>query len=232
MGIGQWGPRALVVAAHPDDEVLGCGGTMALLAAGGVEVHTLILATGHTSRDGASAADTAALRMLQAAAEEARCVLGGASLTLCDLPDNQLDSVPLLAVVKQVEEALRRVRPSVVFTHLPDDVNIDHAVVHRAVLAAARPQPGECVRELFFFEVASSTEWGAMRPGWGFRPTLGVDISATLDKKLAAMACYATELREWPHPRSLRGLQALAELRGAWMGATAAEAFEVGRILR
>jgi LmbE family N-acetylglucosaminyl deacetylase len=228
----HWGPRALVVAAHPDDEVLGCGGTMARLADAGVEVHTLILATGHASRDDASPTDALALAALQAAAHAAGNALGTASVTLCGLPDNQLDAVPLLTVVKHVEATLRRVQPTVVFTHLANDVNIDHAIVHRAVLAATRPQPGVCVRDVYYFEIASSSEWGAQTPGWTFRPTLGVDVTATLDRKLEAMACYAAELRDWPHPRSLRGLRALAELRGTWMGVAAAEAFEVGRILR
>lgn len=232
MGSGLWGPRALVVAAHPDDEVLGCGGTMARMATEGVEVHTLILATGHASRDGASAEDEAALEALRRSAASAGRVLGVSSVVLEDLPDNQMDTVPLLAVVKRIEASLRRVRPTVVFTHLPSDVNVDHAVVHRAVLAACRPQPGEEVRELYHFEIASSSEWGAMSPGWTFRPTLGVDISSTLDAKLAAMACYASELRAWPHPRSLEALRAQALFRGGWMGAPAAEAFEVGRILR
>ncbi|MFM2247147.1 MAG: hypothetical protein RL071_3221 [Pseudomonadota bacterium] len=222
----------LVVAAHPDDEVLGCGGTMARLSAAGVEVHTLILATGHASRDASGAADVEALAALRQAAEAANARLGARSLVLEDLPDNQMDSVPLLSVVKMVEAALRRVKPTVVFTHLPNDVNVDHGVTHRAVLAACRPQPGEGVQELYYFEIASSTEWGAMQPGWAFRPTLSVDISASIEAKIAALECYRSELRDWPHPRSTQGLRALAALRGAGVGVDAAEAFEVGRILR
>ncbi len=222
----------LVVAAHPDDEVLGCGGTMARLAATGVEVHTLILATGHASREGASDGDLQAIEALRASAHAANALLGVRSVVMEAFPDNQLDSVPLLTVVKRVEAELRRVRPAVVFTHLEDDVNIDHAVCHRAVLAACRPQPGEGVRELYFFEIASSSEWGAMRPGWGFRPTLSVDITTTIEDKIAALACYGSEMRDWPHPRSFGGLRALAAMRGVGVGVTAAEAFEVGRILR
>jgi LmbE family N-acetylglucosaminyl deacetylase len=222
--------NVLVVAAHPDDEVLGCGATMARLAAEGHAVHVLILADGESSRirsDDKSAAELVGAR--NAAATEANRILGTASVTIHQLPDNQLDSVPLLDVVRLIEAAVRRCHPDTVFTHHAGDVNVDHRVVHEAVLAACRPLPAHPVRSLNFFEVPSSTEWRPPGSASDFVPSLFVDVGSMLALKLEALGAYRAELREFPHPRSLQAVEALARWRGATAGVSAAEAFVVGR---
>jgi LmbE family N-acetylglucosaminyl deacetylase len=220
-----------VIAAHPDDEVLGCGGTMARLADEGCEVHVLLMADGETSR--ASAAEPAAggerLSARNAAAENARAILRYASVQALGLPDNRMDRLELLDVVRPVETFLQRYRPRTVFTHHAGDVNIDHRVVHDAVIAACRPQPGYPVTELLFFEVPSSTEWRPPASGEMFCPNWFVDISATMGRKLEALQAYQSEMRAFPHPRSARAVEALALWRGASVGAPAAEAFVLGR---
>ena len=157
---------ALVLAAHPDDEVLGCGGTIARMADEGWQVHVLILAEGATSRaatrDRAGKSDE--LSALAVSAQRACAILGAASVRLDAFADNRMDGTDLLDVVKRIEAEVERVQPLRVLTHHLNDVNVDHAVVHRAVAAACRPLPGSCVRELLHFEVASSTEWRPSSP--------------------------------------------------------------------
>jgi len=223
----------LVVAAHPDDEVLGCGGTMARLADEGHDVHVFILAEGVTSR--AQQRDretrTSELSELRRCTDAANAILGSASVKVCDLPDNRMDSVDLLDVVKLVEGEIIRHRPQILFTHHGGDVNVDHRVVHDAVVAACRPQPGHPVRQLLFFEIASSTEWRP--PGFigGFLPHCFYDIERYLERKLDALRAYSTEIRPFPHPRSVEAVEHLARWRGATVGCHAAEAFMVGRII-
>ena len=225
--------KVLVIAAHPDDEVLGCGATAARLAREKHEVHFAILGEGITSRHAQrSDADVQQLEELQRQAQAAAAKLGATSLVLHKLPDNRLDTVPLLEVVKVVEELVDRLKPEVIYTHHPGDLNIDHGVIHRAVLTATRPMVGQPVREIYAFEVPSSTEWafGGLPPT--FRPNVFVDVGATLETKIAAMACYETETREFPHPRSPEALRAVARRWGSVVGCHAAEAFELVRSVR
>lgn len=222
----------LVVAAHPDDEVLGAGGTIAQLAADGEQVTIAILGEGITSRYSTRAeADDDALLSLKDASRRAVERLGAADLRLYDLPDNRFDSVPLLDVVKIVEELVDSVNPATIYTHHPGDLNVDHGVVHRAVMTATRPAMGASVGSIYAFEVPSSTEWafGQLEPR--FRPTVFVDVSATLEAKVEAMEAYESEARTFPHPRSPEALRALARVRGSSVGLEAAEAFEVVRVI-
>jgi len=223
----------LVVAAHPDDEVLGCGGTMARLASEGHEVRIAILAEGMTSRyDKRDQVDPRQLSDLHGHAQKAADKVSAKELVLCKLPDNRLDTVPLLEVVKLVEDLIGRFTPSVIYTHHPGDLNVDHGVVSRAVLTATRPVPGQRVREIYAFEVPSSTEWAFQRIEPAFRPNMFVAISATLETKISALACYDTETRKFPHPRSSEALRAIAMRWGSVAGFQAAEAFELIRSLR
>lgn len=221
---------ALVIAAHPDDEVLGCGGSIATMARNGWDVHILVLAEGATSRllkrDRSAKADE--LSELETASRQAGTILGAASVTLDAFPDNRMDSVDLLDVVKKIEEAIAKWRPERLLTHHYGDVNIDHRIIHEAVAAACRPVPGSVVREVRFFEVASSTEWRPASSARAFQPNCFVDISDVLDVKLRALQAYQSELREFPHPRSLAATEHLARWRGATAGVQAAEAFEIG----
>jgi len=216
----------LVLAAHPDDEVLGCGGTIARHAVNGDAVHVALMAKGLYSRGEPTAEDVAGL---QKAAKRANALLGTASLKQFDFPDNRMDTVPLLDLTKTVETLIAEHRPQVVYTHWIGDVNIDHRRIHDAVVTACRSQPGHCVKELLFFEVPSSTEWRPPGVAEPFNPNWFVDISATLSRKLEALGIYEAELREFPHPRSLKAVNALAQWRGATAGLEAAEAFALGR---
>jgi len=222
--------KVLVIAAHPDDEVLGCGGTAARMVQEGSEVYIAIMGEGITSRhQQREGADAGELSLLHMHAEAAARTIGAKDVLLQKLPDNRLDSVPLLEVVKRVESLIERFQPQVIYTHHPGDLNIDHGVIHRAVLTATRPMAGQCVREIYAFEVPSSTEWAFSSVQPVFRPNVFVDISATLEAKIAAMACYETEARPFPHPRSAEALRAIATRWGSVAGCAAAEAFELVR---
>lgn len=221
----------LIVAAHPDDEVLGCGGTLAKLAAEGAEVNIAFLADGVGARVPELALAAEGLQRRRGAALLAMRILGASSVDFGDLPDNRLDTVPLLDITRRVEELIDRYRPATVFTHHAGDLNIDHRRVHQAVTTACRPQRGHPVRTLLCFEVPSSTEWQPPGSGVPFAPTWFVDIGATLEKKLTALDAYADELRDWPHPRSRQGIESLARWRGATIGCEAAEAFMLARNL-
>lgn len=224
----------LVVAAHPDDEVLGCGGTIARHAAGGDDVHLAILGEGISSRhDRREEASATGLQALQVDARAAAAALGARGIVFGGLPDNRFDRVALLDVVKQVEDWIGTYRPAAIYTHHPGDLNVDHGVVFRAVLTATRPGAASVtVPDVYAFEVASSTEWAFQRIEPPFRPSVFVDISATLDRKIAAMECYRSERRGAPHPRSPEALRAAAARWGSVAGMPAAEAFELIRSLR
>lgn len=226
--------KVLVIAAHPDDEVLGCGGALARLTAAGATGCILLLGEGPTSRlqtgdtAGAEQARGASRHAAKAAAE----TLGVRDLRFANFPDNAFDSVPLLQLVQAVETVAEEVRPDLVFTHHAGDLNIDHVLTHRAVLTAFRPLPGTPTLTLLGFEVASSTEYTPPGTGPAFQPTLFVDVADFLGAKQKALAAYAGEMRPWPHPRSVEGVDHLARLRGCQCGREAAEAFMVYRSLQ
>ncbi|MBF0256937.1 MAG: PIG-L family deacetylase [Gammaproteobacteria bacterium] len=225
----------LVIAAHPDDEVLGCGGSIARFAASGLPVHLAFMADGVNSRAHNPVEDISsgplALGCRRSAAERAATILGAASVSFDELPDNRLDSIPLLEIIQRVEALIKEYRPTTVLTHHAGDLNVDHRCVHQAVVTACRPQRGHSVRTLLSFEVPSSTEWQPPGTDALFAPNWFVDISATLEQKLAALDAYAEELRDWPHPRSRQGVEHLARWRGATVGCEAAEAFVLARHL-
>lgn len=225
--------KILVVAAHPDDEVLGCGGTIARHSKIGDEVHVLIIAEGITSRD--ATRDTKSrcqdLSSLRKSAHHAKEILGASSLTFEDFPDNRLDSIDRIEIVKKIEYSLRKHEPEIVYSHHIGDLNIDHRVVHEAVAVACRPLPGAAPKTVLFFEVASSTEWQLSGSSHAFHPNWFIDIKQTIDIKMKALECYQSELRPWPHARSLDALRYLAYWRGASVGVECAEAFILGRKL-
>jgi len=225
--------RVLVIAAHPDDEVLGCGGTAARLVSEGHDVYFAILGEGVTSRHPKREdADVIHLTTLHQQAHAAARKLGVKDVVLHKLPDNRLDTVPLLEVVKIVEDLVDRMQPEVIYTHQGGDLNVDHGVIYRAVLTATRPVQGCPVREIYAFEVASSTEWAFQRIEPTFRPNVFVDVTGTIEAKIAAMECYESEARKFPHPRSPEALRAIAIRWGSVAGCEAAEAFELIRSVR
>ena len=209
----------LAIGAHPDDEVLGPGGTLARHADAGATVHVLVVTEGVSAQyDDDSLVETKR--------EEARrCAdrLGVSEVPFGDLPDMRLDDVPHVEVNAVIESAIDEVEPDVVYTHARNEVNRDHVAVHESTLVATRPGSG--VDRVLAYETPSSTEWtGGSTPR--FRPSVYVDIDPVLDRKVEAFAAYETETRAYPHPRSAEALRARARSRGTEAGFEAAEAFE------
>jgi LmbE family N-acetylglucosaminyl deacetylase len=220
----------LVVAAHPDDEVLGCGATISRLASEGQDAVIAILGEGATSRSASrDVADAALVDGLADRAQKVGTLLGAAEVRLFGLPDNRFDSVDLLDVVKIVEGIVDDLRPAIILTHHGGDLNVDHGITHRAVLTATRPVAGQPVKGIYAFEVPSATDWAFQRLAPVFRPNTFVDVDGFLDRKLAGMAVYDTEGGSFPHPRSPEALTATARRWGSVVGCHAAEAFELVR---
>lgn len=221
--------EALVIAAHPDDEALGCGGTIARWADEAVPIRVAFLADGVGARAGTGRNYENEVACRRDAARSACATLGAESPTFGDLPDNRLDTVPLLEIIQVVERLIREYRPGTVLTHHAGDVNIDHQRAHQAVITACRPKPDHPVRRLLFFEVASSTEWQPPGSAPVFVPNVFVDIGDTLERKLAALRAYEREMQPWPLARSIAAVEHHARWRGATVGCEAAEAFILGR---
>lgn len=218
----------LVVAAHADDEALGCGGTLARHTMKGDSVHLVIMADGVQSRIGASPCDLEDRLVSTAKAQE---TLGIKEVHHFNFPDNRMDSVPLLEIVQALEGIIQQINPQIIYTHFHGDLNVDHQITQQAVMTACRPQPGHSVKEIYGFEVVSSTEWASPQSS-PFAPNCFVDITDYLPIKQRALAAYAEEMRPAPHSRSPEHISALAHHRGYSMGLEAAEAFVVYRLIR
>jgi len=221
--------KILVVAAHPDDEVLGCGGTMSRFAAEGAEVFLLILGQGIASRRETGPMVIKKIKALRQCGKRAAACLNVKAVDFLDFPDNRFDTVQLLDIVRVVEIFLEKIRPGTIFTNSVDDLNVDHQITAQAVITATRPIPGSTVREVYSFEVLSNSEWNFGKP---FSPNVFIDISGHLDAKKTAMAEYVSEIRDYPHPRSLKGIEALASYRGVQAGFSYAEAFSLVRSIK
>ena len=222
----------LVVVAHPDDEVLGCGATIARVSEHR-NIHILILGEGHTSRYSTrKKGNRTEVERLSIEAKASAGILGASSITLDYLPDNRFDQVPFLDIVKRVEKEVERIQPETIYTNHSGDLNIDHRITFQAVLTATRPFPNSSVRELMAFEVPSSTEWAFQQFQPSFRPNVFMDVSEYFETKLKAMAQYESEIRLFPHPRSAEALRVIAGRWGIVVGCQFAEAFELIRSVR
>jgi LmbE family N-acetylglucosaminyl deacetylase len=218
------GRRIAVVGAHPDDELLGAGGTLARHVQEQDEVHAIVVADGAGSRY-----PEELIGVLQKQALQAAEVIGFASLDFLGFPDQRLDTLPLIDLTQRLEAALDDIDPHVVYTHFPGDVNADHGLVAKAAWTACRPFSRPRLHRFAIFETPSSTEWAWPLADGPLQPNLYVDITGTLDIKVAAMECYQTELRDYPHPRSSRALRERAAFWGSHVGRLAAEPFRVLR---
>ena len=221
--------RILIVAAHPDDEVLGCFGTTAKLIKEGYEAYTLILSGGKTSRGGVEQCeiDTLKKEMLKA-----NSLIGIKEVFQKNFPDNSFDSVPLLEIVKEIENIKEKIKPQIIFTHHIGDMNVDHQITHKAVLTATRPMNDECVKTIYSMEVPSSTEWNSFSSQNIFIPNVFFDITDTIDLKIEAMSFYKSELRNYPHPRSLQHIKELAKVNGTKAGLKYSENFMLIRDIK
>jgi N-acetylglucosamine malate deacetylase 1 len=217
----------LVVAAHPDDESLGCAGTIASHVERGDKVHVIFMSDGVTSR-----ADTKVeeVRARKKAAKDACSILGvEKSPEFLGFPDNRMDTIALLDIVMTLEQVINKIKPEIIYTHHFGDLNIDHRITHQAVMTVCRPQPKSFVSEIYSFEVLSSTGWNSSRSENEFIPNVFIDIRKTWQKKIKALYCYNDELRDFPHTRSYKNIEALATYRGANVGIEYAEAFALER---
>lgn len=218
--------KILIVAAHPDDEVLGCFGTVAKLIKQGYEAYTLILSGGKASR---GSVEKSELDILKGEMVEANNLIGIKKVYQLDFPDNAFDSVALLEIVKKIEKIKNEVKPEIIFTHHIGDMNIDHQITHKAVLTATRPMNDECVKTIYSMEIPSSTEWNSFSTQNVFIPNAFFEIEDTIELKIQAMAKYKSELREYPHPRSLTHIKELAKVNGAKVGLNYSENFMLVR---
>lgn len=222
--------NALVIAAHPDDEVLGAGAAVRRFISEGAAANAIILGEGLTSRKG-KPADTAQSEIedLHHCTRNAAKMIGYTQVEFFNFPDNRFDSVDLLEIIKVVAACVEKYRPDTIFTQHYGDLNIDHARTFQAVLTACRPVQDCCVQEIYCFETPSSTEWNFQYGGASFKPNFFVDVSDTIEQKLEAMSCYTTETAPFPHPRSSEALRAIARRWGSVAGCAYAEAFELIR---
>ena len=220
--------KVLVVAAHPDDEILGCGGTMARHASEGDEVNVVFMADGVTSRsDKTDFSDE--INKRKQAAKKACAVVAARQPQFLDLSDNQMDKYTVLEITQKLESVIDQIKPEIIYTHHSKDLNVDHQITHQAVMTACRPQPNSYVSEIYSFEILSSTGWAAPTAENTFIPNTFIDISKQWKKKVEALHCYDDELKSLPHARSYRSIEALATYRGASVGLGYAEAFQLER---
>lgn len=216
----------LVIAAHPDDEALGCGGTISRLVNEGRKVHLLCMTDGVSARENVKVED--GIRRNDALNESSE-ILGFESVQCFDLPDNKMDSISLLDVAQKIEQVIASIKPDTIFTHYMHDLNLDHEITARAVMTATRPQQGDQVKEIYMFEVPSSTEWFYGCETSNFKPNVFFDISNYFPNKIKSLKAYDEEMRTFPHPRSYEAIEALAKYRGAEVGVKTAEGFMLAR---
>ena len=218
--------KILVVVAHSDDEVLGCGGAIAKHAANGDEVFVLVLTEGDSSRENSN------IQKRAEASKKAAQILGVTHLHSANFKDQKLDALPLVEIVNEIENSCQNFQPHIVYTHSEADLNIDHVITHRAVMTDFRPVPHSTVSQILTFEIPSSTEWGSYQNRAKFIPNYFIELTDEVFKiKMAALNCYTDEIRKFPHPRSEEYLTALAKVRGGSIGVNLAEAFFSERVL-
>ncbi len=219
--------KVIIIAAHPDDEALGCAGTIAKHVAQSDIVHTVFMTNGIGARPNQSEEK---IKKRLKVSKLVQSFLGISSSHYLNFPDNSMDSVPFLDIVKKLEEIIFKLKPSVIYTHCHCDLNIDHQITHTAVMTACRPIPKSSIREIYGFEVLSSTEWSTTQK-FTFAPTFFVDILKYHAIKIKALQMYKDEMRTEPHSRSIKHSKILAQHRGYTVGCEMAEAFEVYRIV-
>ena len=216
--------RILVVAAHPDDEVLGVGATIKKMSKDH-EIYILIVTDGCSSQyRGQNVEKMIAEKKVMA--KKAAELLGAKDVLFGDLPDMRLDTMPHTEVNAVIERAVDEISPEIVFTHHYGDVNLDHQMCYKSTMVATRPSTGSCVKKIYTYEVLSATEWQSSTAPHVFIPNTYVEVDdEMLDCKKQAMKTYTMEFRKYPHTRSAEAIDHLAAFRGQSVGVCAAEAF-------
>ena len=219
--------KILIIAAHPDDEILGCGGTIAKLIKNNCKVDVLFLSEGVSSRSklGETRRWDDEILARESMATAAAKYLGFSIIGFMRNPNLRMDMLSLLDITKSVQNILIDNKPDVIFTHHSGDLNTDHQICFNAVITACRPSGIDFIESIFSFEVPSSTEWSSSINLPSFRPNYFIEIDSEIESKLGALSFYNFEMREFPHPRSKENIKALSQLRGSEIGFKFAEAF-------
>ncbi|WP_235536511.1 MULTISPECIES: PIG-L deacetylase family protein [unclassified Sphingomonas] len=212
--------RVLVIAPHPDDEVLGCGGTMMRLADAGAEVHVAIITRAGVDRFGPHMAEIG-----RGEARLAHDLLGVTQTHFLDFPAAELDTVPHAEINAALGAVMTAVAPDTLFIPFLGDIHLDHQLVFLSSMVAARPRGGNGPARVYSYETLSETNWYAPGVTPTFAPNVFIDISDTIEAKLAAFRCYRSQVKAAPDERSPEVIRALATLRGATVHIAAAEAF-------
>jgi len=224
--------KILVIAAHPDDELLGCGATLLLYRKKGFKIKTVFLGDGESSR---TVKREKLLKLIKRREYQANKIAKKCNFLtpiFKRYPDNRLDTVPFLNIVKFIENEIKQLKPDIIFTHFENDLNIDHQLVFKAVVTATRPLSKTFVKKIYCFETPSSTEFNFNRKHKKiFNPNLFIDVSKIINRKISLLKIYKTEIKPWPHPRSLKSIKNLASFRGSQIGVKFAEAFIILREL-
>ena len=234
--------KILILAAHPDDEVLGMGGTIKKLSKGGNDIKIIFMSTGILSRRKIESKvskqvftkdwmkkNENKIKSLRGDAKKAGKILGVNEIEFMDFPDNEMDIVSTLMVTKSIENSIKDFNPKVVYTTPQNDVNVDHQKVYASTLVATRPHKNSNVQEVLSYEIPSSTEWFFSSQ---FNPNVFVDISKEFASKIKAIKAYKNEIREFPHPRSIEALEVITKRWGSVAGFNFAEAFKLVRMLK
>ena len=219
-----FGNKVLVIAAHPDDEVLGAGGTILKLINADVDVEVLIVTDGSSSQ---YQDDREILEKKHDESARALKKLGVSRYFQWSFPDMRLDSVPHVELNRELEKFIYSSGYDTVLCQDNGDVNMDHTCLFNSVRVAVRPHPKQNVKVFMTYYVNSSSEWGGIMSGSTFSPNIFVNIDDFIEDKLSSMAEYVTELREYPHPRSLKSIKTSAEYFGNMVGHRNAEAFRL-----
>lgn len=219
--------KVLVIAPHADDEVLGCGATLAKHKAKGDEVYAIVATNAHIGAPELFSAKS--IESVRNEALAAHKILGVNETVFLDFPAPALDAYPSYKLSIAISDIIRKYQPTHIYLPHPGDIHLDHTSVYRASLVAARPQGNYSIKYIYCYETLSETEWSPMQGDNFFKPNHFVDVSEYFDKKLAAIKCFQSQLKGFPHSRSLEALRYLAGYRGATVGVQKAEAFEVER---
>jgi len=217
--------KNLIIAAHPDDEVLGCGGIIKKYS-NEEDFFVVVLSGGADTRYDKSMENT-----LKENAIQANNILGTKELFFEDLPNQKMDNIPILEVTQLIEKYIRELKPNRIFTHHIGDLNKDHQIVAEATFTATRPIVGHIIKEVYSYNIPSSTEWNCIEGEKVFIPNVFIDVKEELNVKLKAMKSYKSECREYPHPRSLKSLTSYANYWGLVSGFEYAEPFKLIRKL-